>query len=136
MAKLATDGRPLPSPTPTTQAFFDAAKDRRLILPHCPRKGYFFYPRSHCPCCLKQDWDWKPASGRGTVYAFTVDRMGHDPNLMNWVPYDVAAIELEEGPRMTAIIVDCVPEDVRVGMPVEASYEDIDDVTIVRFRLA
>jgi len=43
-------------------------------------------------------------------------------------------IELEEGPRMTANVVDCAPEDVAVGMQVAADYEDFDDVTLVRFR--
>ena len=59
------DGRPLPIPNPTTQPYFDAAKEGRLSLPRCPRDGFFFYPRTHCPKCLGDDWDWADASGRG-----------------------------------------------------------------------
>ncbi|MBV1905442.1 MAG: OB-fold domain-containing protein [Pseudomonadales bacterium] len=134
MTKLARDGRPLPMPNPTTQPFFDAARDRTLKLQRCPRGGVFFYPRNRCPCCLADDWEWENLSGKATVYSFTVDRMGHDSNLADRVPYVVAAVELAEGPRMTTNIVGCAPEDVKVGMPVEVSYEDVDDVTLINFR--
>ena len=74
-------GRPLPIPNPTTQAFFDAARAHRLDLQRCPRDGFFFYPRSRCPRCLGDDWEWESVSGRGEVHAFTIDRVGHDPAL-------------------------------------------------------
>ncbi|MBV1879363.1 MAG: OB-fold domain-containing protein [Pseudomonadales bacterium] len=134
MTKLARDGRPLPWPNPTTQPFFDAARDQQLKLQCCPRKGVFFYPRSRCPCCLADDWSWQVLSGKATVYSYTVDRMGHDTNLASRVPYVVAAVELAEGPRMTTNIVDCAPEEVSVGMPVEAVFEDVDDITLINFR--
>jgi uncharacterized OB-fold protein len=132
--RFAADGRPLPMPTPVSQPFFDAARERRLVLPHCPRDGFFFYPRSHCPGCLSKDWEWREASGRGEVHAFTIDRVGHDPALAPDAPFAIAVVDLEEGPRMPARIVGCEVDDVRVGMPVEAVYEDIEDATIVRFR--
>ena len=128
------DGRPLPIPNPTTQPYFDAAKQGRLSLPRCPRDGFFFYPRSHCPKCLGDDWDWADASGRGEVYAFTVDRVGHDPALAPHVPFAIAIVELEEGPRMTANITGCAPEEVRVGMPVEVTFQEVDGHTLVHFR--
>jgi len=132
--RLASDGRPLPVPNPTTQPFFDGASRGRLVLQRCPRDGFYFYPRSHCPTCLGEDWEWEEVSGRGSVHAFTIDRTGHDPALARETPFVVAIVELEEGPRMTARIVACLPEDVRVGQPVEASFETIDDVTLVRFE--
>ena len=130
------DGRPLPWPNPTTQPFFDAAKERRLQLPRCPRDGFFFYPRSRCPACLADDWTWEDASGRGTVYSFTIDRIGHVPALREYAPYAIAIVELEEGPRLTARLVDVDADDVEVGLAVEASYEDVDDITLVHFRPA
>ena len=59
------DGRPIPRRTPVSVPFFDAAREGRLRIPKCPRKGFFFYPRSRCACCLKDDWTWEDASGRG-----------------------------------------------------------------------
>ena len=132
--RISADGRPLPVPNPTTQPFFDAACEGRLRLQHCPRDGFFFYPRSRCPGCLGDDWSWKDVSGRGSLHAFTVDRVGHDPALARDVPFAIAVVELEEGPRMTARVVGCDFEDLRVGMPLEATFEMVDGVSLVRFR--
>ena len=127
-------GRPLPRRTPTSQAFFDAAKAHRLDLQRCPRDGLFFYPRTRCPECLGDDWSWETLSGRGVVHAFTVDRVGHDPAQRPRLPLVVAIVELEEGPRLTSNIVDCAPESIEVGMPVEAVFEDLGPETLVQFR--
>ena len=130
----AVDGRPMPWPNPTTQPFFDAASEGRLDLQHCPRDGFFFYPRSRCPHCLGDDWEWQTVSGRGEIAAVTIDRIGHDPALAADVPYVVAIVPLDEGPRMPARIVECEAETLAVGLPVEACFETIDGVTVVRFR--
>lgn len=128
------DGRPLPVENPTTKPYFDAAKEHRLSLQRCPRDGYFFYPRTHCPECMGDDWEWQDVSGRGEVHAFTIDRVGHDPAFAAHVPLAIAIVELEEGPRMTANLSGCTPEEVRVGMPVEVSFEDLDGHTLIHFR--
>jgi len=130
----ASDGRPLPWANPTTRPFFEGAREHRLVLQHCPRDGFFFYPRSRCPHCLGDDWRWEPVSGRGTVHSFTVDRVGHVPALRALAPYAVAIVELDEGPRMTARLVDCDVDSVRVGLPVAAAYEEVEDATLVHFR--
>ena len=98
----------------------------RLVLPRCPRDGFFFYPRTRCPSCLKDDWTWEQASGRGEVHAFTIDRFGHDPAFAERAPFTIAVVELEEGPRMTAGIRDCEPSEGRWGLQVEATYEHVD----------
>lgn len=133
---MSDEGRPLPRRTPVSAPFFDAARSHRLLLPRCPRDGFFFYPRTRCPHCLGDDWTWEPASGRGTVHAFTVDRVGHDPAQRSRLPLVVAIVELDEGPRLTTNLVGCAPEAVRVGMPVEVVFEDLDRETLVLFRAA
>ena len=127
-------GRPLPIPNPTTQPFFDAARAHRLELQRCPRDGFFFYPRSRCPRCLGDDWEWESVSGRGEVHAFTIDRVGHDPALSALVPFAIAIVELEEGPRVTANVVGCAVEEVHVGQALEVCFEDVDEHTLVHFR--
>lgn len=136
MMRYANDGRPLPTPTDTSLPFFEGAREGKLVLQRCPRDGFFFYPRSRCPHCLSDDWQWETVSGRGSVHAFTIDRVGHDPALASQVPFAIAIVELEEGPRMSANIVGCDVDSVAVGMPVQASFEDIDDITLVRFQPA
>jgi uncharacterized OB-fold protein len=129
----ASDGRPIPRRTPTSAPFFDAARAGKLVLQRCPRDGFFFYPRSRCPVCLGDDWSWESVSGRGTIYSFTVDRVGLDPAQRSQLPLVVAAVELEEGPRLTTRIVGCQPEDVSVDQPVEVRFEDLGRETLIHF---
>ncbi len=68
------------------------------------------------------------------MHAFTIDRVGHDHALASKLPFAIAVVELEEGPRMTANPVGCAPEAMRVGMPVEVAFEDVDGDTLVQFR--
>ncbi len=129
-------GRPIPRRTPTSAPYFEAARQGKLRLQKCPRDGFFFYPRTACPRCLRADWSWKDVSGRGTVYSYTVDRMGLDPAQRSQVPLVVAIVELEEGPRMTSNIVGCTPEDVSVGQAVDVTFEDLGEETLIHFKLA
>jgi len=134
MQPVSGDGRPLPRRTPISSAYFDAAKEHRLVLQRCPRDGVFFYPRTRCPECLGDDWSWETMSGRGVVYSFTVDRVGHDPAQRARLPLVIAIVELEEGPRLTSNIVECSPEEVDIGMSVEVVFEDFDRESLIQFR--
>ena len=123
-------------PRSPSRPFFDAARRQRLVLQRCPRDGFFFYPRSRCPSCLGADWAWEEVSGNGRVHSFTVDRVGHVPALRALAPYAVAIVELDEGPRLTARLVECDPDAVKVGQRVSAVFEDVEDATLVHFRPA
>ena len=131
---FAENGRPIPRRTPTSAPYFDAARDGRLSLQKCPRDGFFFYPRNRCPDCLQDDWSWQDVSGRGTVYSFTVDRVGLDPTQRERLPLVVALVELEEGPRLTTNIVGCAADAVKIGMPVEVTFEDLGQETLIHFK--
>ena len=141
MIQFATDGRPMPAPWAIAEPFFEAAARGELSLQRCPRHGIFSYPRTRCPVCLGDDWSWVTLSGRGTIYSYTVDRVGHDPAQAGHVPLAIAIVELEEGGRLVANVVDCEPEALRVGLPVEAAFETLEaaegdaTMTLVRFRL-
>ena len=73
-------------------------------------------------------------SGRGVVHAFAIDRVGHDPAQRSRLPLVIAAVDLEEGPRLTTNIVGCAPEDVVVGMEVEVCFEDVGDESLIHFQ--
>jgi len=128
-------GRPIPRRTPTSAPYFEAAREGRLSLQKCPRDGFFFYPRAVCPDCLGDDWSWEDVSGQGTIYSYTVDRMGLDPAQRSRVPLIVAIVELDEGPRMTSNIVGSSPEDVSIGQSVEVVFEDLAQETLIHFKL-
>jgi uncharacterized OB-fold protein len=128
---------PLPRPTAISAPFWEAARQGRLLLQYCPRcQRYIFYPRPYCIHCLGE-LEWREASGRGRVYSFTIVRRPATPAFADKVPYVYAIVELEEGVRMTANIVGCRPEEVRVDMPVRAVFEPAgDDVSLVHFAPA
>jgi uncharacterized protein len=124
----------LPEPTPIAAPFFDALREGRLLLPFCPADGFFFYPRNRCPVCLQGSWVWRAASGRGRVYSFTVDRIGHEPGLAASVPVVIAIVALDEGPRIAANIVGCAWSELSVGMTVEAVFTPCESGAILQFQ--
>ena len=134
MQIYAENGRPLPLVTPTSQPFFDAAREQKLLLQKCPRDGFFFYPRSHCPHCLQTDWSWQEARKRGIVHAFTIDRMGQDPGQRSRVPFAIALVDLDDGPRIIGNVVDCAPEAIKIGMAVEVHFDIVDDTPLIAFK--
>ena len=69
-----------------------------------------------------------------TLYTYSVVRTNPMPPFADGVPYVAAVVDLEEGPRLTTNILDCEPEDVEVGMRVEAVFEDLGPESLVQFR--
>jgi uncharacterized OB-fold protein len=73
-------------------------------------------------------------SGRGKVFSYVVYHRVYHPGFANEVPYTVALVELEEGPRMISNIIGIAPDEVFCDMPVEVMYEDIEGVaTLPKF---
>jgi uncharacterized OB-fold protein len=99
----------------------------------------YFYPRPICPKCFSRNTEWFQASGKGTLHAFAIVHRGPTPAFRDVVPYVVAMIDLEEGPRMPSNLVDVTmePEQIKIGMPVEVVFEDVTDtITLPKFRPA
>jgi uncharacterized OB-fold protein len=112
--------RALPAPDGTERPFFEAAARGELCYQRCPECEHGqFYPRPVCTACGASP-GWARASGRGVVHTFTVVRQNAMPPFKEELPYVVAMIELEEGVRMMGNVTDCAPEDVHVGLAVEA----------------
>ncbi len=130
--------KPLPVIDPGTRPFWDAARDHRLSIPKCKSCGkYHFYPRELCPHCHSDDLEWTDISGLGEIYSFTIARRPAGPVYADDVPYVIAMIALDEGPRMmTNLIVDDV-ETVQIGDRVAVHFDDVtDEVTLPKFVLA
>lgn len=127
---------PLPQPTELTRPFWAAAREHRLLIQRCKACAeHCFYPRPLCPHCGEEALEWVEASGRGTLYSYTVARRPTSRAFTDRVPYVIAIVELEEGPHMTTNIVESDPESLRVGDPVEAVFEDVaDEIALVYFR--
>ena len=66
--------KPIPVPDPVTGPFWEAAKQGRLVIQHCPNCGaHQFYPQSSCRGCLSDGLEWVEASGKGTIYSYLPD---------------------------------------------------------------
>jgi len=111
---------PAPPTTPETEAFWAAAADGRLLLKHCTACNQpHHYPRSICPFCTSDRTEWRPSSGRGTIYSFSVMRRVA-------VPFAIAYVTLEEGVSMMTNIVDCDLDAIRIGQPVRVVFKPTD----------
>ncbi len=134
MSKYRKNPLPVPASTPVTQPFWDATKQHRLMLQRCSNGHVFYYARTHCPRCLSNEVEWVEASGRGKLYSYTVARRPQSPEFADDVPYVVAAITLEEGPRMTSLLVEADPDNVEIDGPVEVVWDDLDELSMPYFR--
>lgn len=94
-----------------------------------------FYPRSICPHCHTNRLSWIVATGKGTIYSYTVAHQAFGAFAAG-VPYIIAIVELEEGARMMTRIVDTPRERVSIGAPVQVTFTSVgEDLTLPYFRL-
>ena len=127
---------PLPQPTQLSKPHWDGCRDGVLRVQRCGDCDEFvFIPKPVCGSCLGTNLSWVESSGRGTLYSYTVVHRPQQPTFE--VPYTVAIVELEEGFHMLSNLVECPPEEMRIGMPVEVSYRRMsDEITLPMFRPA
>lgn len=128
--------KPLPEISDDNRGFWEATRQGELRLQRCTDCCELRYPVAQiCPACLSASFDWDRVSGRGTVFSFVVFHQVYHPAYKDDVPYNVAMIQLEEGPRMISNIVD-VSGQVEAGTPVEAVFDHVtEEVSIPRFRI-
>ena len=130
--------KPLPQPDAESREFWEDVKARRLMLQRCRACGRFrFYPRAVCPHCLSGDFERVTASGKGSLYSFTVCHRPAAEAFAANVPYVVALVDLDEGVRLMSNLIGCPPGQARVGMHVEVVFEDASpDITLYKFTPA
>ena len=126
----------LPRIDEESRGYWEALARHELYFQRCRDCGKKrFYPRAVCPNCLSSATVWVRASGRGTVYSFTVTHQNQAPGFREELPYVLAIVELEEGVRMMTNVVGCAPDRVRIGMAVEVVFEDATaEITLPKFR--
>jgi uncharacterized OB-fold protein len=128
--------KPLPRPSPESAPFWEGAKAKRLMLPRCNACGRFWFPPSQrCRHCLSADFAWQESKGQGRIYSFVVYHRVYHPAFEGDVPYVVAIIELDEGPRLLSNIIGTPPENVRCDQRVRVVFEETDGVTLPKFAV-
>ena len=138
MTETKNPPMPLPIPDLDSMPFWTGCREGVLLIQRCSSCGHYRYPpRPICPRCRTLGGEWVKASGRGTVYSWVVPHHPVHPAVVDKVPYIVALVQLEEGPRMVTNLVEMAPEEVRDGMLVEVLFEPLTDtITLPKFRRA
>jgi uncharacterized OB-fold protein len=128
--------KPLPAITEDNAVYWDGCRQGELRAQRCTKCERFRWPPSVlCPHCLAEGGEWVKLSGRGTVHSFIVVHRPQHPAFFDDVPYNVAIVELDGGVRTHTTIVDCPPDALRVGLPVEVVFHKVnDEVTLPKFR--
>ena len=129
--------RPLPVPTDLTRPYWEAAKHGELRIQHCKACDHWqFYPRPFCLNCESDDLQWQQTSGLGSIYTFTVNHRALNPFMKTRLPYVVAIVQLDEGPRLMANVLDAKPGEVAIGTRVQVRFEPVsEDITLPQFAL-
>ena len=130
--------KPLPHIDEEMRPWWEALQRHELYLQKCRDCGDLrFHPRALCPSCLSSRTEWVAARGTGKIYTFTVTNQNQAAGFRETLPYVMAWVELDEGVKLLSNIVDCPPQEVKIGMPVEALFEDATpEVTLLKFRPA
>ncbi len=129
--------KPLPVIDPESQPYWDALKQNRLLLKRCRAcERFHHYPRELCPHCHSDDLEWSQAAGTGRIYSYTVARRAAGPAFKPDVPYVVALVELDEGPRMMTNIVTPDVESVHIDQRVTVHFDEVTpEVTLPKFTV-
>ena len=130
--------KPLPLINEETRPYWEYCRKHELRMQKCNDCGHIRFPISIlCPECHSMDSRWVNLSGKGTIYTYTTYRVAYHPAFKDDIPYVLAVIQLTEGPRMESNIIGCRPEDVKIDMPVEVSFEDVTgEVSLPKFKPA
>ena len=128
--------KPLPRIDEESKGFWEACQRHQLYVQKCRSCAALrYYPRALCPTCLSGDTEYVLSSGRGSVYTYTVTYQNQAAGFRDELPYVLAYVELDEGVRLLTNIVGCAPDDVKIGMPVEATFEDVTpEITLPKFK--
>jgi len=111
----------LPPPPLDAAFFWEGVQRDELRIQRCTSCGRLRHPpRPMCPYCRSLDSDYKVAGGRGQVYSFVVHHRPEVPGREH--PFAVVLVQLEEGTRVVGNVIDCPPEQVQIGMPVQVTF--------------
>jgi uncharacterized protein len=125
-----------PLVTPVNRAWFTSGT---LAVQRCADCAAVQHPPEEvCHRCGGTEFDYQPVPPRGTVYSFTIAHYAASPGLAESVPYAVVLVSLDELPEVR--VVGNIPSadlaQVRIGMSVEAYWEERDGVLLPQWRPA
>lgn len=105
---MTTPSKPDPLVNNWARPFWDGTREEKLLIQKCTDcQKHIFYPRMACPFCFSDNLEWVKASGKGSIYSFTVVESNAPSPFVPDMPFVIAVVILEEGVRMLSNIVEC-----------------------------
>ena len=130
--------KPIPQADERWQPFFDGTRNGQLMIQRCQGCETYHSPGTvRCTECWSESLEWVQASGQGTLFTYSVVHHAPHPAFRSEVPFVIAVVELEEGPRLNTNIVGGPNDQLQVGMPVQVAFEALsDEISIPKFHPA
>ena len=129
--------RPAPEPTIDSKPYWDGLKERRLLLQQCGNCGLIrHYPRPMCDACHSLEVRWIESSRQGRLYAWTEVHHPFVPGFREEIPYVMATVELAEGVRLQCQMLDAEADALRLDLPVEIVFREVQDDLVLPFARA
>jgi uncharacterized OB-fold protein len=120
--------KPLPNPTEDSEGYWEACKGERLTTPLCGECGHRWLPPSRlCPSCLSGIVSLSPVSGKARLFSWIVVHRSQHPAFYGEPPFNVAIVQLEEGPLMHTRVDGVESDGFEIGMELEVAYQEVDD---------
>ena len=130
-----TNDFPLPEANPLTASYWQALAEGRLVFQRCRKCGHAWLPaRTECTGCLSDEVGWEQASGRGRIVSWVIYHHAFNKAFRDRLPYNVAVVELEEGPRLITNIVNPAA-GLAADRPVQLAVEQEHGIALARFRM-
>lgn len=118
----------LPTTSPETEPFWQAANRGVFLLQRCPDCGKTQYHyRALCVHCMSDRVEDMPSSGKGTVWTYSVVYRNNSPGYTEQVPYVVALVELEDGVKVISNVLSDDPEKVTFGTEVHVEFSEAEN---------
>ncbi|MNK99519.1 hypothetical protein D3C87_1199160 [compost metagenome] len=135
MADMNTSPMPQPEIDPVNERYWTELKDGRLFYQQCSCSHRWLPARALCPRCLGTQWEWKEAAGRGEIYSWVVYHVAYHPAFKDRLPYNVAIVQLEEGPRLITNIL-APNQQLSLGARVRLASNTGKEIPLAQFQLA
>jgi uncharacterized OB-fold protein len=120
--------KPRPDVSGPEAPYWEAAKEHRLVCQKCSDCGTLRFPPAQiCEHCLSNSFEWTPLSGKGTVWSFILMHQKYYNSFADEIPYNIAVVRSAEGPKFLTNLVDIANDDIKVEMPVEVYFDDVDE---------
>jgi uncharacterized protein len=130
--------RPAITPRGEEKLYFEGLRRHELVYQRCDSCQRVLFPlRQVCTGCSGESLSLETSSGKGTLYSFTTQHRPSHPFFAEDVPYTLVLVDMAEGFRVFANLVEGSEDDIAVGSSLEAVFDDVDsDLTLLRFRPA